>query len=274
MVRRRVAANNQARKGKASAANTYLHRDSVRRRRRKISQTVTVLGVLCGLGYMAWLGYAKLSWFSISRIEIEGAKNLEVAKLKQQIQSANARIFNLDLEQIKRNLSLDPLVKQATVSLGLPGTLKIKIAERSDFAQIKLVDSIRYFTVDEEGVILGGGALLQPGLPCITGVDLPDTTLGKPCQDRKLLTGLKILSAFKAAHWLDKVTEISVLDLQCPVLTLKGGIEVRLGADNFTDKVSSLQTLWQNMNARIREVDYIDLRFSSMAVVKFKNQNV
>ena len=257
--------------------SSYARRGSVKRRRLMIGKALTFLAVICGLVYGGWLGYAKLAWFNISDIEIEGAKKIDVSALKQQLQTGNMRIFNVDLEEIKRRLGQNPLVKDATVSLEMPSfnTLKVKINERSSYAQIRLVKETRYFTVDEEGIILeDAGIHSQPNMPCITGVDLQKVFLGEPCRDEGFLTGMDIISALKKNHWQEKVKEINVLDLQCPILILKGGINAKLGMDNYDEKIASLKTLWQNMNARIKEVDYVDLRFNNMAVVKFKNKNV
>jgi cell division protein FtsQ len=228
-----------------------------------------VLGIGYG-GIKAYNYIYHLPCFEVSTIQIEGTRVLNDSQIRRLAGlSYQQNIFDVDTELAGQGIESHPYIKEVEVSRRLPNTICIKVKERARFA---LVKAGGMYVVDEEGIVLeelSGGAC--PDLPIISVVAKGRIRLGEHNASLGIENGVNILKCLREAQLLGNVSEINVQDTYCPLFyTLREGIEVLLGAGRIEQKLVRMKTVWQDLNARINEVESLDLRFKDMVVVRFK----
>ena len=142
--------------------------------KRKGGRFVTIAAailVLAGLGAAAY--YLPAS-FVLRRIEVSGAKSLEVKDVVAASRLVAGRpLFSSDLRLIERNLEAWAPVARARVRYALPDAIRIEIVERKAvaFALVNEGPSMLPVEIDEAGYAFaqaGPGEL--PDLPVISGI--------------------------------------------------------------------------------------------------------
>lgn len=232
-----------------------------------------LLMLLAGAGYGGVRAYRYITclpYFEVSTIQIKGNRKLNKSQIRKLANlSYQENIFDVDTELSQKALEDHPYIKQAYISKQFPDTIQVITKERTKFA---LLNSGGHYVVDEEGVVLeklGDGP--WPNLPIINGALEEGLKPGRRCVTAEVKQGLQILKHLEESHLLDDVSEVNVKNLCCPLFyTLREGIEVRLGEGEIKQKLAQMKTVWQNLNARIKEVDFLDLRYKGMVVVRFK----
>jgi cell division septal protein FtsQ len=112
-------------------------------------------------------------------------------------------VFSVDLQEVKRDLELEPLIESAEVRRELPGRIWINVTERVPLAQICVQpfgserksqpDPITFYA-DRHGVVMPAFKLQSPKpLPALTGVRVSDLRVGKPLQSPQVLAALQLL---------------------------------------------------------------------------------
>ncbi len=231
--------------------------------------------LLLGSGYWGVKAYryiTRLPYFEVSTIRIKGNWVLDKSQIRMLANlSYQQNIFDIDTESSKKALEAHPYIKQAHISKRLPDTIQIITEERTRFAMLMLNSGGR-FVVDEEGIVLeelSGGRL--PNLPIISGASEGLLKPGNRCRTKAVKNGLQILKQLGESRFLGDVSEVNVNNSSSPLFyTLKEGIEVRLGEGEIGQKITQMKIVWRNLNARIKEVDFLDLRYKDMVVVRFK----
>lgn len=146
--------------------------------------------------------------FAIHQIEVETDGNLgwqQVTRLGGL--EAGQNIFSVDLDRVKRDLELNPLIAAAQVEREWPNRVRITLHERVPMAQICVQpfgearrgkpDPIVFY-IDKHGVIMAAAQYnasaknLRP-LPALTGVKLADLRVGKPVQSPQVYAALELL---------------------------------------------------------------------------------
>jgi cell division protein FtsQ len=232
-----------------------------------------VLLLVAGIGYGGAKAYNYIYWlpcFEVSAIRIEGNRVLNPSQIRQLAGLCyQQNIFEVDTDLARDSLEAHPYVKRAWVSRKLPSTICIRVQERSRFA---LLNSASLYVVDEEGVVLEElKGVSWPDLPIINGGPKQRLPVGKRCASAALEQGLQILKCLREARLLGDISEVNVRDSYCPLFyTLREGVEVRLGEGQIKQKLAYMKTVWEDLNARIKEVESLDLRYQDMVVVRFK----
>lgn len=239
----------------------------------KTTKYGALVALLVGIGYGGLKAYnhiIHLPYFEITSIWINGNQRLKHSQIRQLLDLGyQQNIFEIDTEIASLALETHPYIKKAWVTRSLPSTINIKIQERTRFT---LLNSTGFYVVDEEGVVLEElkGKRL-PNLPIISGVFNEQLVPGKRCTSSTIKHGLRILNQLGETNLLRDVSEVNVQDPYNAIFyTIKDGIEVRLGEGRIKQKLSYMKTVWRNLNARIKEVDFLDLRYKDMVVVRFK----
>ncbi len=136
---------------------------------------------------------ARLDYFHVRTIEIEGVRFAKPAELIQRLHVDSMQSVWQPLDSLVARVSEHPMVMQASVDRDLPGTLRVSITERVPVALVPARSGMR--PAD------GTGALL-PIDPATTALDLPiassaDSTL------LSVLDGLRL----NASELFSRITE-------------------------------------------------------------------
>lgn len=160
-------------------------------------------------------------------------------------------LFALDLGGVKRALELVPRIRTASVERILPGTLRLRVAEREPVAQVNIprprsgggVDLVVY-QLDAEGYVLqpldprqraAPAAVPDSDLALLLGVDASKLQPGRRVESVPVQGALHLINAF-AGTALAGTVELRRVDVSQPgvlVVTSGQGSEITFGLDDF-----------------------------------------
>jgi cell division septal protein FtsQ len=232
---------------------------------------VVILIVVVSLGAGLVMSCANLDYFKLKAIETEGAQALASFKATAEELLKTYRgksIFAPDIAAIAMSVQARyPDVKDVRVRRKLPDRLSLSVTMRMPIA---LLGEEKYYPVDRDGFILPNANASQwQKLPIITGVDIKESDkVGKRCESRALRVALELIAEMDRSKILSEytVTTIDVSDSKNVSLFLEDGLEVKVGHENFKERLEKLAQTLKNPKLIVSRVKYIDLRFKDIVI--------
>ncbi len=225
--------------------------------------------ILTGLGvaaFVAWDWVLRTPLLATRIVEVTGARRLdESAVLAAAGIEPGTNLFALDILATEARVAALPGVRRAHVVRHLPDRVTVLVEEREPHA---LVNAGGLHWVDAEGYLVATDARPgSTGLPILTGVGAPVPGTGAPSEG--LRAGLALLHVLErtSGRLAARVSEVDLGRPPGPVLYLVDGIEVRLGADAWADRLARLDGVLGELDARGERVASIDLRFRDQVVL-------
>jgi cell division protein FtsQ len=229
-----------------------------------------VLGVtLSGLGvaaFVAWDWARRTPLLATRTVEVAGARRLDEATVRVAAAiEPGTNLFLVDVAAAEARIAELPGVRRAHVVRHLPGRVTILVEEREPYA---LVNAGGLHWVDADGYLVTADA--RPGdigLPILTGIGAPVAGPAEPSE--RLRAGLAVLHVLQrtSTRLTARVSEVDLSRSHGPVLYLVDGIEVRLGTDGWSDRLTRLDGVLGELDARGERVTSIDLRFRDQVVL-------
>jgi cell division protein FtsQ len=235
------------------------------------ARIVIVFGLMA---YGGWRGTSLVlaaPALQISRITVRGNERLatgEVLALVSGLQQRN--ILTVRLDAWRDRLMSSPWVEDATLRRTLPSTVEIVVRERRPVGIGRVANGL--YLVDARGVIVDeyGPNYADLDLPIIDGLaSVPKD--GAPAVDEaKAFLAARLIMALQARPDLAaKVSQIDVSDAHDAVVILDGDTAMlRLGEDEFVDRLQEYLDLGPALRERVAEIDYVDLRFGDRLYVR------
>ncbi|OGX23158.1 MAG: hypothetical protein A3J51_05085 [Omnitrophica WOR_2 bacterium RIFCSPHIGHO2_02_FULL_45_21] len=135
-----------------------------------------LLIVVCIMAALSMLKafFAGSSYFTITRVAIEGLGPLETTALPEETKRfltglVGKNIFSQNLKAIKKQIEASADIECILISRRMPGELVFKLKKRIPLAQLKLT---RYHLVDPAGILIAGASDAAYGnLPVILGLE-------------------------------------------------------------------------------------------------------
>jgi cell division septal protein FtsQ len=190
-------------------------------------------------------------------------------------------LLSLDLDQVRRNLELLPLVRHVEVRRMLPQKLFIHVEERIAVARLRgPTDS--EFMIDRSGVVikpirLPDGTMLRPQtvgpVPTLTGVSLADVRVGKQVQSEQIYRALELLDRIQQAS-AGSMMEVDSIDLSKPrhlTMTSRQRTVVRFDIEEYAQQLRRLSAILTWAAQRQRIVQSVDLTVARGVPVAFAN---
>ncbi|MEX1140114.1 MAG: FtsQ-type POTRA domain-containing protein [Bacteroidota bacterium] len=232
--------------------------------------------VLLGGFLVAGANFWKSS-LTVHRVLVHGNSVVQTNEILQLAHvNDGARMYDLDLLKIQKDVVSHYFIKAVLVERDLPSTIRIKVTERAPVAMIN-PGELRY--LDPDGVVLPhsvSGELFD--LPLIGGIP-PDVSpkVGATLTHSDIQEALTILSTARLVNkeMFHLISEVRLRNGGDIVLyTAEGSVPVLFGRGNVASKLVRLETFW---NGIVRErgsrlVQYIDVRFDDQVVVRWKDQ--
>jgi cell division protein FtsQ len=199
-------------------------------------------------------------------VEIAGARRLDegVVRAAAGIEPGT-NLFAVDLAAVEARVTDLPGVRRAHVARHLPGRVTVLVEEREPYA---LVNAGGLHWVDAEGHLVTSDARPgSTGLPILTGIGAPAPGPAAPSESMR--AGLALLHVLErtSGRLAARVSEVDLGRSHGPVLYLVDGIEVRLGAEAWGDRLARLDGVLAELDARDERVASIDLRFRDQVVL-------
>lgn len=177
------------------------------------------LGTVIGL-YLLWRAgdwaldqfVFKNDAFAIRQLDIQTDGSISIEQLRRWAGvKPGDNLLALDLNRVKSDLELSPMIQSVAVERVLPRALKISVVERDPIAQVKMlqfqpgggIGLVSYY-LDESGHIIQppparGNPIGQnaEALPVLTGVSAAELNPGRAVNSPKISAALRLVAEFE-----------------------------------------------------------------------------
>lgn len=236
---------------------------------RILFQILLVLSLLF-LTHKIYLNTIEDTFFRVKEIEVKGCRRLKpdtiisMAKIEDM-----ANIFTLNLNDIAKRLEINPWIEYVDIRKVFPDKILIQIEERKPIAIVHLE---KFYYIDSNGVIFSPvGEMDKFDFPILTGLRDNFLENGKIMEGDlviKAIEFLRIIEKRKVAP-IDEISEIHInkyFGIHC--ISLNEGIEIRMGWDNFEEKLKRLSIIWSDLKKRGIDAIFIDCSDLRRVIVK------
>lgn len=210
------------------------------------------------------------NYFRVDSIQVENTGRLKDDEIRRLSGvDIGGRMFDLKLMEIGAKIESNPWVAKAQVERIFPRTIKIKVTE---YIPAAIINHGCLYYVAEDGTVFKPLEIGEKiNFPLLTGIEQKDILQNRD-ETRTLLAGAVQLAELlrkRTSFNLEKVSEIHIDPLQgYELLTLEGGVPVRIGFTDFETKLSRLERIYYEIESRLAVTQYIDLNASDRVVVK------
>ena len=207
--------------------------------------------------------FLRSPFFSIREFRVQGNVRVSRDEIIARAGQDTANIFAFDVDKASRLIALSPWIEKVSVRRVLPGTIAIRVTERTPIAFTPARNGM--WLVDASGRVLGQDDGSFAGLIAITG-PLADLAPGQFLDASTYGWGLRVLAALGPLS-RQKLTEVSVQDSEV-ALILDDGCTVLIGEEKAdAGPVSALlESILQDLSKQGRVASRIDLRFEKPVV--------
>ena len=242
------------------------------------AKILCLLVLLGGVGLLGCAGYrftVQSGHFTLKQLIILGvsdefAAELRILALPDPAKKPNLLFIKAD--RIKETLLKHRSIESVSVTKRYPNTLIIRARERTPCA---VVACGTLYLIDKDGYVLEDVDRLegdQLRFPFITGVKVGEIDLGQPIRTKGVLTALDLYRCVEqtSPRMARQLSEIRVERDESLTAILAGGVEVRMGKHDFSERLAALE-LFVKRFGQMDRFEYLDLRFDDQIVYRERN---
>jgi cell division protein FtsQ len=213
---------------------------------------------------------ARARVLQIDRIEVRGNERVPTDTIVRAIDGLKGQnLMWTDLEAWRARLLTSPWVKDAVLRRTFPSTIEVFVAERTP-AMIGRIDG-RLFLVDDQGFVIDQFGPRYAGfdLPIVDGLGGHKPGPGTRTDDARAALATRVVTALRGKPEVAKrVSQIDVSDAHNAHLTLSDDSAViYVGEEQILERLESYLQLAETLQARVQEIDYVDMRFGERVFV-------
>ena len=236
-------------------------------RKHKIISQSSVAVILTGLVVVLGVLACALSpIFVLRNINVSGCRYVQPEDV---IRIAGVRtgenLFQLQTDEIRRNLEKDLRIDQALVQRSFPSQLNIEINERVPLAFVKC--EYGYLEAGKDGIVLDAHRTLrQMPVPMISGASVADLFVGDVIEDENIRKVLSFLSMLEEVYLFPEEIPVNIANPQ-DVLLYAGSVQIRLGSlEQLPDKVDVTISVLKELQQTKHPIEYVDARYDVYSV--------
>ena len=209
-------------------------------------------------------------YFRVREIEVEGGRKIpKETLLSLTVIEGMPNLFSVKLKEVTRRLETHPWIEQVRAGKVFPNRILIQIEERKPVAIIQLEE---LYYIDAKGEIFSRvGEGDEYNYPYLTG--LTRRVLEKdPTEAKRLISQaleiLRLARQEKSAP-LKEISEIHMertFGIHC--FTRTEGVEVKMGWEDFGEKLERLSLIWADLRKRGVSAISIDCSDLKRMIVK------
>ncbi len=207
----------------------------------------------------------------VTRISVAGNTRMsrgEVMALLEGLRGTS--MLTANLEGWRQRLLSSPWVADAVIRRVFPGTVSVIVSEREPMGIGRIGDNL--YLVDHQGTIIDefGPNYAEFDLPIIDGLASGQRSGALLIDEtRAVLAGRLLMELRRRPDLARRISQIDVTDARDAAVILKGDSAlVRMGDDRFTERLQSYLDLAPALRERVRDIDYVDLRFDERVYVR------
>jgi cell division septal protein FtsQ len=209
-------------------------------------------------------------YFRVREVDVEGGRKMtKETLLSLTVMEGMPNLFSVNLKKVVNRLESHPWIDQVRVRKVFPNKLLIQVEERKPIAIIQLGE---LYYIDTQGEIFSlVGDRDEFNYTYLTGLTRQFLERD-PVEAKHLITkALELLKIIEQENLspLKDLSEIHMektFGIQC--FTRAEGIEVRMGWDNFREKLNKLSLIWADLRKRGCSTVFIDCSDLRKMVVK------
>lgn len=232
----------------------------------KVAAALIVVAALLLAVRYSYGWFLTTSYFTLKEIVITGEKRAmreEIISLSRAAIGGN--ILAMDLKRMAEKIESQPWIESANIRRVLPRGLSIEVKEREPFAILK---TDRLFYIDRGGKpfkALDEGD--DAGYPLITGFSKEEIERDELARDALMKTFEFIET--EAGRWPKElaISEIMASSSQ-GITVLSDNVAVKIGFGEYKVKTERLKRVLDDLAAKGKTAEYIDLTYTGQVVVR------
>jgi cell division protein FtsQ len=245
-------------------------------RRREARRPRLLRGLVLAAGALVILAIqaALVTWlltsprFAVAVVDVQGVSRIPAERILAAAGiEPGMNLWRLDTDEVAARVAALPGIGRAELIRELPNRVTILVEERRPFT---LVHTGRLHWLDEDGHVLGevGRAVASPA-PVITGLTEDEVTHMRTAPSSKARTAIALIRVLlrSSSPLAEEISEIDMSRREGPVLYTVDGIEVRLGTEEWEERLARLEGVLAQMARQGTTVTGIDLRFRDQVVL-------
>jgi len=226
----------------------------------RVSFHLLILSFFLFLGHQVYVRLLEDPLFRVRQVDVGGCEKLpREALLSLAMVEGMPNLFTVKLKEISKRLEEHPWIEHVVVRKAFPNRVSIQIQERKPIAILQLED---LYYIDAKGTIFSRvGERDGFNYPFLTGLDRP--SLDKEPEEAKgLITkALEFLLTAEREN-VSPLREISEIHMErtsgVHCFTKTEGIEIRLGWDDFGEKLKRVSMVWSDLRKRGISATFVD----------------
>ena len=208
---------------------------------------------------------------TVTRLTVSGNVRLSRGEVVALLDGLRGRsMVTADLDAWRQKLRSSPWVADAVMKRVLPGTIAVAIAERQPIGLGRLGADL--YLIDAGGSIIDqfGPNYAELDLPVIDGLAAAPRDGGTLVDEARAALAARLLASLEPRPDLAaRVSQVDVSDARDAVVILKDDTAaLRLGDEQFVDRLQSYLDLAPALRERVDGIDYVDLRFDGRIYVR------
>lgn len=239
--------------------------------KKALSLAVIIIFLAC-IFLLARAYLYRSDYFLLNKVEIKETllDQRSLVAIKSRILSAykSKSVFTINLKAVAQSLQASyPDAKDISVSLALPDKLVVSLKLRRP---VVLMRADKLYPVDEEGIILPvTDAALLKWTPVVEGAQVSaEERRAKAITSNGFKAAIGILRNIKDNRVVASygVSTVDVRDLNNILFSLRNGVEIRIGSENFRERLAVLAKTLRDPRLMPDRIKYIDLRFGDAVI--------
>jgi cell division protein FtsQ len=216
------------------------------------------------LGAVRWVTTSPR--FAVEAIDVRGASRVPAARILAAAAIVpGANLWTIDTRSVVARIESMPEIRRADLVRELPNRVSIIVEERRPFT---LVHAGRLHWMDEDGRVLGEEArAVSPEVPVISGLSEDELASMRTSPGPKARAAIALIRALlrSGSTLTAEISEIDMSRAEGPVLYTVDGVEVRLGAEEWDERLARLEGVLAQVASQ--DVNGVDLRFKDQVVL-------
>ena len=214
--------------------------------------------------------------FAVEGVEVTGQSQLSVDEVVAASGLAPGQnLFRLDARRTVAGVEALPMVRRAELVRAFPNRVTLLVEERQPFVLVHAGGLHRpaggFYWMDEQGVPLGPETrAVALDAPLVSAAGPDDIAAAGRTPSERVAGGVALIRTLMRAQ-SSLLREISEVDVSRPeglVLYMLDGVEVRLGREDWDDRLGRLDGVLAQLRASGQRATSIDLRFRDQVVLR------
>jgi cell division septal protein FtsQ len=218
----------------------------------RLALQLLVLSFFLFAGHWVYVRLLEDPYFRVRKIEVEGGRKIpKETLLSLTAMEGMPNLFSVKLKEVIKRLEAHPWIERVRVRKVFPNEILIQIEERKPMAIIQLGE---LYYIDTKGEIFSPvGEGDEYNYPYLTG--LTRRVIEKdPMEANRLITKALEILRIAGEEKLPPLEEISEIHMEkafgIHCFTKTEGVEVKMGWEDFGEKLRKLSLIWADLRKR------------------------